>query len=110
MVSYGSNLEVQNLAFGASDSNQDTRCTSVRDVVTSWINARFHYETDLTTVPDVITRATNLMSAGMILTGQMQVDANVHHPFVELALKLLAEIGEETTGGEWGEILSVERF
>ena len=110
MVSYGSNAEVQKVCFCATDSNQDARCTTMRDIVTSWINAKFHYETDLTTVPDVITRATNLMAAGLILTGQMQVDALNSHPYIELAMKLLAEIGDETVGGEWGLTLPVERF
>jgi hypothetical protein len=97
MVSYGSNAEVQKLAFGATDSNQDTRCAAARDVATSVINSRLNYTTDLSTVPDVITRTTNLMAAGIILTGQINVDSGRWHPFYMEALELLKQLGEEAT-------------
>ena len=111
MVSYGSNAEVQRLAFGAADSNQDTRSTSARDVATSIINAELNLTADLSTVPDVITRACNLIAAGIILTGQTQVDSGVKHPFWLEGLKLLENIGDQTddtTGGP--KSIVVERF
>lgn len=110
MVSYGSNAEVQRLAFGALDTNQDTRSASVRDVATSIVNSALDRETDLATPSDLVTRATNLIAAGIILTGQTQVDSGVKHPYWEEGLKILENIkGTDPDDADWGVSYPVDR-
>ena len=92
MSSYGTNAAVQILAFGASDSNQDTRSSGARDMATSIINSKLGFSADLVSPSNEITRCANLLAAGIILSGQITVDSQKMHPYYEEALKMLGEI------------------
>lgn len=92
MASYGSNTEVQKLAFGSSDSNQDTRTTAARDLATSIINAKLGLVNDLNTPTNEITRIANMLAAGIILSGQITVDSQSMHPFYVEAMELLKDV------------------
>lgn len=111
MTSYGSDAEVQKLAFGATDSNQDTRTTSARDVATSIINAELDLKTDLSSVPNEITRCANLLAAGIILSGQITVDSGNMHPYYTQGMRLLKELkADNVDNSSWGLVLPVKRF
>jgi len=111
MADYGSNAEVQKLAFGATSSDQDDRCASVRKVATSFVNAHLDLSKDIASPSNLVNDATNLISAGLILTGQMTVDSINEHPFVKLAMTLLEKLkGDQTTDAHWRTTIPVERF
>ena len=92
MASYGTNAAVQILAFGASDSNQDTRSAGARDMATSIINSRLGFSADLVTPSNEITRCANLLAAGIILSGQITVDSQSMHPYYVEGMKLLEDL------------------
>lgn len=110
MADYGTNSAVQLLAFGASDSNQDTRTAQARAVMTQYVNSVLNRGADIGTPSDAVTECCNLGSAGLILTGQMQINnISQSHPFFMEAVKLLDLLkGDVDTDAEWGSSNPVE--
>ena len=108
MTSYSSNANVQNLVYGALNSDIDTACSNARDIATSMINATLGYLVDLATVPDVITRCATLLAAGMISTGPE--DKVEESTYWKTGMLLLKSLGEETTGGNQYQSITVEGF
>lgn len=96
MASYGTNAATQILAFGASDSNQDTRTSGARDLATSIINTKLGLVDDLTSVTDEVNRCANFIAAGIILSGQITVDSQSMHPFYIEGMKMLDELDLNT--------------
>ena len=96
MASYGTNAAVQIRAFGASDSNQDTRSSGARDMATSIINTKLGVVDDLTSVTDEVNRCANFIAAGIILSGQITVDSQSMHPFYIEGMKMLDELDLNT--------------
>jgi len=108
MVSYGSNAEVQRLAYGAVNSSLDAKTTSFRDVATSKVNAFLDLHNDIETPSDLVTRCTNLLAAAMIRTptGDPTEDS-----FWKMAEQLLEQLkGDETTDAPWRLTIVGERF
>jgi hypothetical protein len=111
MADYGSNSEVQLLAFGSVDAAQDTRSESARKIATTKINSILDLSTDISSPSAAVTNVCNLLAAGLILTGQFTVDAIKEHPFYTLAMGMLEDIrGDTTTDAGWGRTIPVERF
>jgi hypothetical protein len=111
MVDYGSDAEVQKLAFGAIDTSQDARTASARTIATAKINSILDLAVDIQTPSAAVNSVANLFAAGLILTGQMNVDAIREHPFVTEAMKILETLkGDVVTDAEWGKSFPVERF
>lgn len=97
MTSYSSNANVQNTVYGVTNSDLDTVCGTARDLATSLINATLGYKSDLSTVPDVITRCCTLLAAGIISTSpEDKVDSNTYW---KMGMVLLASLGEEVESG-----------
>lgn len=108
MVSYSTNADVQNVAYGATNSDLDTVCTIARDVATSIINATLGYKKDITNVPDVIHRACALLAAGIISTSpEDKVDENT---YFKTGMKLLSLMGEEVEGGKQYNTIPIDGF
>jgi hypothetical protein len=111
MADYGTNAQVQQLAFGATDATQDDRSESARKVATTFINSHLDLAQDLTTPSAGIDNIANLLAAGLILTGQMQVESIREHPFVTLAISLLDKFrGDVSSDGAWRVTIPVDRF
>jgi len=110
LADYGTNSAVQLLAFGASDSNQDTRTAQARSTMTQFINSHLNRGTDISSPGDAVTECCNLGSAGLILTGQMQINNIAQsHPFFMEAIKLLDLLkGDVDTDAEWGTSYPLE--
>ena len=96
MASYGTNAATQILAFGSSDSNQDTRTSGSRDLATSIINTKLGLVDDLTSVTDEVNRCCNFIAAGIILSGQITVDSQDMHPYYKEGMKMLEELDLNT--------------
>ena len=108
MTSYSSNANIQNTVYGVTNSDLDTVCSNARDVVTSVINAYLGYRSDLATVPDVITRCTTMLAAGIISTSpEDKVEENTYW---KMGMTLLKSLGEETTDGKKYNKITVDRF
>lgn len=108
MTSYSSNANVQNTVYGVTNSDLDTVCSNARDVATSVINATLGYKSDLATVPDVITRCTTLLAAGIISTSpEDKVEENTYW---KMGMVLLESLGEETSGGSQYDSIQVNGF
>jgi hypothetical protein len=108
VTSYSTNANVQNTVYGTTNSDLDTVCSNARDIATSIINAKRGYKTDLTTVPDVITRACTLIAAAIVSTGPDQkLEENTYY---KTGMLLLDELGEETTEGQRGITIVSEGF
>ena len=108
MTSYSSNANVQNLVYGALNSELDTACSNARDIAPSMINATLGYLSDLATVPDVITRCATLLAAGMISTGP--TDKVEETTYWKTGMLLLKSLGEEVVGGNSYNTISVDGF
>lgn len=110
-MAYGSNAEVQKLAFGAVDSTQDTRTTTARDAATAIINAKLGLENDLTTPNNQINTITNLLAAGIILSGQISIDSQKMHPFYDQGIQLLDSVDiSSLTEIQFQPNIMVDRF
>ena len=108
MTSYSSNSNIQNLVYGVTNSDLDAVCSNARDVATSIINAKLGYRTDLTTVPDVITRCCTLLAAGIISTSpEDKVEANTYW---KQGMILLESLGEETVTGSTYNTITIDGF
>ncbi len=108
MSSYSSNQNIQNLVYGVTNSDLDTVCSNARDVATSIINATLGYKSDLATVPDVITRCTTLLAAGIISTSPE--DKVEESTYWKQGMLLLNSLGEETESGNRYNTISVDAF
>ena len=108
MTSYSSNANVQNLVYGVTNSDLDTVCSIARDVATSIINAKLGYKTDLSSVPDVISRCCTLLAAAIISTSpEDKVDVNTYW---KQGIILLDSLGEETTEGSQFNTITINGF
>ena len=108
MASYSSNANIQNLIYGVTNSDLDTVCSNSRDVATSIINAKLGYRSDLATVPDVITRCTTLLAAGIISTSpEDKVESNTYW---KQGMLLLESLGEESPEGSRFISIEVDGF
>lgn len=108
MTSYSSNANVQNLVYGVTNSDLDTVCSNARDVATSIINAKLGLKTDLSTVPDVVTRCTSLLAAGIISTSpEDKVESNTYW---KQGMLLLESMGEEVEVSNVNNTWTVEGF
>jgi chaperone required for assembly of F1-ATPase len=108
MTSYSSNANVQTLIYGATNSDLDTQCSSARDVATSIINAKMGLKSDLTTVPDVVTRCTSLLAAGIVSTSpEDKVESNTYW---KQGMILLESLGEEVETTNVNNTWTVEGF
>lgn len=113
MTSYGSNSAVQYLALKRTDSNLDNQTGAYRDVATSFINGKLNLTVDITSPSDGITRAANLLAAGLMMTSAQTIDEINGHPFIKLALQLLDSIaGDQASdnGLVWDNNFVVDRF
>ncbi len=111
MADYGTNAATQILAYGAADSDLDTRSAGARAVATSYVNAYLDLDRDIASPTDFVTDATNLLAAAVLLTGQASVEAINAHPFFDLALKLLEKAkGDQPTEVAWRKTIPVDRF
>ena len=96
MASYSTDDNVQNLVYGATNNDLDSATTAARDAATSIINSKLGLTSDLSTVPDVVTRCTTLLAAGIVSTGPSQnLSENVYY---KAGLALLEQLGEEAVG------------
>lgn len=108
MASYSSNANVQNLVYGVTNSDLDTACSNARDVATSIINAKLGLKSDLSTVPDTVTRCCSLLASGIIATGpDDNLDQNAYY---KAGMALLEALGEESTEGEIYNTISIDGF
>lgn len=108
MASYGSNATVQTTVYGSTNSDLDTACTSARDFATSIINAKLGLKTDMTPVPDVVTRCCNLLAAGVISTSpEDKVEASTYW---KMGMLLLESMGEEVEGGLKYQTITADGF
>ena len=108
MTSYSSNANVQNLVYGVTNSDLDTVCSNARDVATSIINAKLGYRSDLSTVPDVISRCCTLLAAAIISTSpEDKVDVNTYW---KQGMLLLDSLGEESPEGSRFNTITVDGF
>lgn len=108
MTSYSSNANVQNLVYGTTNSDLDTACSNARDIATSIINAKRGYKSDLSTVPDVITRACTLIAAAIVTTGPDQkIEENTYY---KTGMLLIQELGEETEEGTVYNSIKIDGF
>lgn len=108
MASYGTNAEVQKLAFKTTNSDWDSASTSARDVATSIINAELDRTTDLSTVSDLVTRCANLLAAGIVSSSPTNIQENVFWQQGQILLKSLR--GDDTDDASWGRTIAIERF
>jgi len=99
---------VQNLVYGVTNSDLDTVCGGARDVATSIINAKLGLKVDLSTVPDVVTRCTTLLAAGIISTSpEDKVESNTYW---KQGMILLESMGEEVEVSNVYNTISVDGF
>lgn len=86
-----------------TNTDLDTVCSNARDVATSVINAKLGLKSDLSTVPDVVTRCTTLLAAGIVSTSpEDKVEENTYW---KMGMVLLESMGEEVeTGSQFGTI------
>ena len=108
MASYSTNANVQNLVYGTTNSDLDTASSNARDIATSIINAKLGYKSDISTVPDVITRACTLISAGFLASGP---DSDIaQNGYYKSGMLLLDSLGEEAPEGIKFNTITVDGF
>jgi hypothetical protein len=108
LTSYSSNANVQNLVYGVTNSDLDTVCTNARDVATSIINAKLGLKSDLSTVPDVVTRCCTLLAAGIISTSPE--DKVEESTYWKQGMILLESMGEEVESGSKYNTITINGF
>ena len=109
MTSYSSNANVQNLVYGALNSELDTASTNARDVATSIINSHLNITSDLASPSEAITRCCSLLAAGILSTSP---DENLEqNGYYKAGMALLESLrGDVSTDGPWGITLVADRM
>lgn len=106
MASYSNNQNIQNLVYGATNTDLDAACTAARDAATSVINAKLNISTDLASPSNQVTRCCTLLAAGMISSTPTDRENN---SYWKTGMELLNSlVGETDTDAEWGDINLVE--
>lgn len=108
MVSYSSNANVQNLVYGTTNTDLDTVCANARDIATSIINAKLGLKTDLSIVPDMITRCATLLAAAFITTGPDESIEN--NGYYKAGMMLLENLGDEAEQGTQYNTILIDGF
>ena len=100
MASYSTNANVQNLVYGATNTDLDAATTAARDAATSIINAFLNRTSDIASPSDLITRCTTLLAAGIVSSGPNDKENNSYWKEGKLILESLK--GDQDTDAEWG--------
>jgi len=100
LASYSTNANVQNLVYGATNTDLDASCTAARDAATSVINAKLNLTSDLASPSSQVTRCCTLLAAGIISSTPTDRETN---SYWKLGMSLLDSLmGEIDTDAEWG--------
>ena len=106
-MSYGTIAATQKIAFGATNSDEDTRTTQAQTTATKFINATLNRTTDITTPSGQIDEACNLIAAAILTTSPEHTTENV---WWKMGLKLLDYAkGDKETDAEWGYNYNVNK-
>ena len=109
MASYSSNANIQNLVYGATNSDIDDASTAARDVATSLINAHLDRTTDISSPSDLVTRCATMLAAGILATGpEDKLDQNAYYKAGMELLKALK--GDDVDDAEWSKSVPSSRF
>jgi len=108
MASYGTDADVQVLAYGAANSSLDTKTTKARDVATSIINAHLGLKSDMTTVPNLVNECCNLLAVGFVKSGPNDDISNNGH--YKAGLLLLENLSDDVEEGDLYKTIAVDGF
>ena len=108
MASYSTGANVQNLVYGATNTDLDAASTAARDAATSIINSYLDIQKDIASPSDAVTRCCTLLAAGMLSTGPK--DKLEENTYYKAGIALLESLKRDTTGdADWGRSFPVER-
>ena len=100
MADYGVNADIQILAFGASNSAEDTRTTTCNHTATKIVNGILNIFVDITTPGQTIIEATNMIAVALLTTAPENTSKSV---WWLQGMELLEKAkGDKTTDTEWG--------
>lgn len=102
-MAYGTDANIQYLAFGGAKASTPAIVTKANQVMTSMINANLGLSADLSPVPQVITDICELGAAGIV----KQENPDMLHPWTKQALEMLNFYKNDLKSnqiGNWGNV------
>ena len=104
---YGSNDQVQIIAYGATNADLDLVSDSARKVATAVINSKLNIHKNIESPSDEINECCNTLSAAIVSTSP---EATAESALWKAGMEMLKNLPDTTTDANWRVNIPTARF